>query len=109
MAKGNMNLSLVDSIKMLGAILGGYFAYKILLIILLIVFGAIANVVSSGAITVPTVINNSINATINSLATAVNTFGTADAFILSLITLVVVFMVFKPWVSSGGKGKKMFN
>ncbi len=102
-------IDLKGSMFMLLTLLGVYGTYKLLQFIYLLVVGATANVASSGDIAVPTSINNTINTTITSVNTGFTAFNTAELVVIGLIALVVIVKVFWPLISSylpksGGRG-----
>lgn len=101
-----MKIDLVGSLKMLLLLVGVFGVYKVIALIMLLVTGATANVAQSGGITVPTVINTSINSTVNSIASGYTLINAGDTIILGLIGLVVILKLFWPLISMYMEKKK---
>ena len=96
---------------MLLLLVGVYGVYKIIALIMLLVTGSVANVATSGDITVPTNITATITTTTQSISTGYGLINAGDAVILGLIGLVVILKLFGPLISGymGGKKKKSGN
>ena len=100
----DMKIDLKGSLLMLLVLVGIFGVYKVIALIMLLVTGATANVAQSGDVAVPTVINDSINATVNSIADGYTLINAGDTIILGLIGLVVILKLFWPLIS-GFMGK----
>ena len=94
---------------MLATLVGIYGAYNILKFVILLIVGVVAQVSSSGSISVPTLINNTINASISTAATGFNTIDAGVNIVLGLIGLVVILRLFWNLIKGymgGSSGKK---
>ena len=93
---------------MLASLVGIYGAYSILKFVILLIVGVVAQVAGSGSISVPTLINNTINASINTAATGFTTIDAGVTIVLGLIGLVVILRLFWNLIKGymGGSGKK---
>jgi len=104
-------INLTKPMLMVLSLLGIYGALKVSEFIYLLLIGQTAQVALSGSVPVPQTINETMNATLNSVATGFAAFNIAELVILGLISLVVIIQIFWPLISQyipkGKKGKGM--
>lgn len=103
-------MDLKASMIMLAKLVGIYGAYNILKFVVLLIVGVVADVASSGAVTVPTLINDTINASIVTAAAGFEAIDAGVTIVLGLIGLVVILQLFWGIIKSymgadKGKGK----
>lgn len=105
-------MDLKGSMIMLAGLVGIYGAYNILKFVILLIVGVVAQVAASGAIDVPSLINDTINTSIGTAATGFEAIDAGVTIVLGLIGLVVILNLFWGLIKGymgGSKGKTKGN
>lgn len=94
-----------DALKKVLIIMGVLVALGVSSLIALVVLGVIGGSVTDGTITsMHTTANESLNSTLTTIIGWITTALSVVGFALGLLTVVIIFMVFKDWISAG-KGR----
>jgi len=107
----DMKIDLMGSMKMLLGLVGVYGVYKLITIVMTLIFGSSANVALSGDINVTNQTTSTLESTDASYNAGIELFNSGDTIVLSLIGLVVILKLFWPLISSymdnsGGSKKR---